>query len=204
MAQLNIAFSQSIANLDGLSALTYTTLAGAVQGAQLPVQNTAGEGASATVLQVSDTVIVASADEASPSVSTYSLVRLPTAAHVKKVTLNTVTIATAGAADFNVRFSDNQSDGTPTALQGTIPQISSANNKLFGAAQSILAGLGTDLTYANITNFPLGSENKPLWSVLGYTTDPGGFFDIVAYLTTAVTTGGTMQLRVDYCMPGAS
>jgi hypothetical protein len=200
MAQENIAFSQSIVNLDGLSASTFTTLAAAVQGATPTLTpNTSGEGAAASIQQITDLVTVVSADNTS---STYSFVRVPTQAHVKKVTLNTVSIASAGAADFNVRFSDSETDGTPVSLQGTVPQISSANNKLFGAAQSLLAAIGTNLTYANLTNYPLGSENKPLWSVLGYTTDPGGFFDIVAYVTTAITTGGTAQLVVDYTVPG--
>jgi hypothetical protein len=200
MAQENIAFSQSIANLDGLSALTFTSVP-TQNATPLLTPNTSGEGASAPLLTISDTVIVASGDNTS---STYSFVRLPTTAHVKKVLLNSVTIASAGAADFNVRFSDSQTDGTPVSLQSTVPQISSANNKLFGSAQSILAALNTDLTYANLTNYPLGSENKPLWLVLGYTTDPGGFFDIVAYVTTTVTTGGTLMLKVDYTVPGSA
>ena len=188
MAQASFLKSQSITNLDSTPV----------------VQNTSGEGGAASLLQVSDTVSPLSGDEITPSVSTYSFVRIPTNAHVKKVVLNSVSVASAGAADFNVRFSDSQVDGTSQSLQGTIPQISASNNKLFGAAQSILAGLNTDLTYANITNFPLGSINIPLWSVLGYTSDPGGWFDIVAYLTTAVTTGGTLELKVDYTVPGAT
>lgn len=209
MAQGNIAFSQSIANLDGLAALTYTTVALAVQNVNPVVQNTSGEGNGAMLLNVSDIVTVASGDEVTTTDSTYSFVRVPTSAHVKRVKFCSTGIASAGAADFNVRFSDSQNDGTSQALQGTVPQISAANNKLFGAAHSILAAdcpvtAPVDLTYANLTNFPLGSENKPLWSVLGYTTDPGGAFDIVAYLTTAVTTGGTALLSVDYVVPGAA
>lgn len=199
MAQANIAFSQSIVNADGLTAATFTALP--TQNVNPVIPNTSGEGASAPLLQISDIVTVASGDNTS---STYSFVRIPTTAHVKKVVMNSLTIASAGAADFNVRFSDSQTDGTPTGLQGTVPQISSANNKLFGAAQSILAGANTDLTYANVTNYPYGSENKPLWSVLGYSTDPGGQFDIVAYVTTGVTTGGTLMIKVDYTVPGSA
>jgi hypothetical protein len=202
MAQENIAFSQSIVNLDGLTAATFTTLAGAVQNVNPVVYNTAGEGAACTMKQISDTVTVASGDNTS---STYSFVRLPTNAHVKSVVLYSTGVASAGAADFNVRFSDSQTDGTPQALQGTVPQISSANNKLFGSAQSILAsGSPYTLTYANATNFPFGSENQPLWKVLGFTTDPGGAFDIVAYVTTGVTTGGTLLLKVEFSVPGSS
>ncbi len=206
MAQENIAFSQSIANLDnlpsvnGVTTLTYATLAAAVQG-NFPLQNTSGEGAAGLLKQVNDSVIIASGDNTS---STYSFVRIPTNAHVKSVVYYATSVATAGAADFNVRFSDSITDGTPTALQGTVPQISAANNQLFGAGQSLLAtSTGLVLTYANTTNYPLGSENKPLWSVLGFTTDPGGMFDIVAYVTTTVTTGGVGMLKVDYVMPGS-
>jgi hypothetical protein len=200
MTQTNIAFSQSIVNLDGLTAATFTSAP--TQASNPVVANTAGEGAQASLLTITDKVTVASGDNTS---STYSMVRIPTSAHVKSVKLYSFTIASAGAADFNVRFSDSTTDGTPTALQSTIPQISSANNKLFGAAQSILAsGSPYDLTYANATNFPPGSENQPLWQVLGYSTDPGGLFDIVAYVTTGVTTGGTMMLKVDYTVPGAA
>lgn len=200
MAQTNIAFSQSIVNLDGLTGLTFTSAP--TQNVNPVITNTSGEGAAAPVLEVSDTVTVVTVDNTS---SQYSFVRIPTSAHVKKVTLYSTGIASAGAADFNVRFSDSQTDGTPQGLQGTVPQISSANNKLFGAAQSILASSSPyDLTYANATNFPLGSENKPLWLVLGYTADPGGWFDIVAYVTTQVTTGGVAMLKVAFTVPGAA
>ena len=206
MAQENIAYSQSLVNLDGLNAATFTTVANATAGMVNPaVANTSAEGAAGTMKQITDKVTIASGDNTS---SQYHFVRLPTNAHVKKVTYRAVTVASAGAADFNVVFSDSIYDGTSTANQGTVPQISSANNKLFGSAQSLLAtssGTGSlDLTYANITNFPYGSENQPLWQVLGFTTDPGGKFDIVAYVTTTVTTGGTALLAVDYMVPGSS
>jgi hypothetical protein len=200
MAQENIAYSQSLVNLDGLNAATFTTPALATAGmVNQPLANTAGEGAPAGIKQVSDVVTVVSADNTS---SQYHFVRIPTNAHVKRVYLYSTGVATAGAADFNVVFSDSIYDGTSTANQGTVPQISAANNKLFGAAQSILAGT-LDLTYANIGHFPYGAENEPLWQVLGYATDPGGMFDIVAFVTTAVTTGGTLDLRVDFTVPGA-
>lgn len=185
MAQTSLLKSQSITNLDSTPVIT----------------NTSGEGASAPILEISDVVSPLSADAIG---STYSFVRVPTTAHIKSVKLYSTGVATAGAAAFNVRFSDSQVDGTPTSLQGTIPQISSANNNLFGAAVSILAVNGLDILYANITNYPYGSENQPVWAVLGYTADPGGFFDIVAIVTTAVTTGGTLDLKVSYSVPGSA
>ncbi len=129
--------------------------------------------------------------------STYKLVRLPINAMVKKVELYAA-CATAGAADFNAVFSDSTQDGTDAANQGTIPQIGGINNKLFGAAQSLIGGLAApvELTYANAANFPVGSEQKPLWAILGFSGDPGGFFDIQATVTTAITTGGIVFVRV--------
>jgi hypothetical protein len=197
MAQTSFVYSKSILNADG----------GTVVGNEATLYvnpslaNTASEGAVGNVLTVSDVVTIASGDSIG---SNYSFVRIPTSAHVKKVVLYSTGVATSGAADFDVRFSDSQTDGTPISLQGTVPQINGSDNKLFGAAQSLLAVNGHDLTYANIANYPYGSENKPLWAVLGFDTDPGGFFDIVANVTTAVTTGGSAMLRVDYSVPGAS
>lgn len=144
---------------------------------------------------VSDFVTAANGDSTS---STYKLVRIPTTAYVKKVLIRS-SIASAGSGDINVVFSDATDDGTSPANQGTIPQISSANNKLFGAAQSlVLSGADTDFTYANTTNFPAGSTEKQLWDVLGFTADPGGFFDIQINITTQVTTGGTVYCTVYY------
>ena len=113
-------------------------------------------------------------------------------------------VASAGAADFNVAFSDSTTDGTSSTNQGTIPQVSSANNKLFGAATAltgISATAGTDITFAN--TFTHENSKQPLWKVLGYTTDPGGYFDIQANVTTQITTGGIIAMRVTYTVrPG--
>lgn len=161
-----------------------------------PARPTAGMGAAARLRSIEGIVTANSGDAAT---STYRLVRLPTNAKVKRVELRGG-CATAGAADINIAFSDSTTDNTPANLQGTIPQVSAADNKLFGAAQSLTGGFGTatDITYANTTNFPAGSDTSPLWSVLGYTADPGGMFDIMATVTTAVTTGGPVEVRVEY------
>ncbi len=174
--------SQSITNLDSTPI----------------VMNTAGEGAPSPLVHVNDTLAVATTDSIG---STYKFVRIPTNAHVKNVWFDSVAIA-ALAGDVNVAFSDSAVDGTPVSLQGTIPQISAANNKLFGAAEALAAALHTNITHANITNYPLGSSNQPLWEVLGYASDPGGMFDIEVVSTTAATTGGTLGLHVEYCVPG--
>lgn len=156
----------------------------------------AGEGAAARVQSIEGFVTANTGDAAG---STYRMVRLPTNAKVKKVELRAACV-TAGAADVNVAFSDSTTDGTDAYLQGTIPQVSAANNKLFGAAQSLTGGINVpaDLTFANATNFPAGSRMQPLWQVLGFNSDPGGMFDILLVVTTAVTTGGAVAVRVEY------
>ena len=178
-----------------------TTLSQSITNADTvpPVFNTAGEGAQAPLLHINDIVTVAATDSIG---STYKLVRLPTGAHVKAVTLYSVGCTTM-TADIDVMFSDAPSDGTPTNLGGTIPQIAAANNKLFGAAESMAALPRTDVTHANATNYPLGSTNQPLWAVLGYASDPGGLFDIVLSTVVAPTVAGTVAAHVDYCVPGA-
>ena len=114
---------------------------------------------------VSGTVSPVSGDQVgngTTTVSTYNMVRVPSVAKIKNVWVES-TIAGAGSADLNIRWSDSTADGTTTTNQGTIPQISSANNKLFGSAMSLVA-IGrssasytlANFTYANVTNFPQG------------------------------------------------
>jgi len=55
----------------------------------------------------------------------------------------------------------------------------------------------TDKTNSGGT-YTIDKRGKQLWDALGLTSDPGGYFDIVAVVhTTDVTTGtGKMQIRV--------
>lgn len=156
---------------------------------------TTGEGKPAELKLVNDYVTAVSGDDTS---STYKLVRFPTYAKVKKVVIMSK-IASAGSGDVNVVFSDSTNDGTPANLQGTIPQVSNADNKLFGAAQSlVLSGANTDFTWKNTYTPPMA--NQHMWEALGYTSDPGGFFDIQINITTGVTTGGVVHCEVQYAV----
>jgi len=157
------------------------------------VANTTGEGSAAVLRSINDYVTPLSADSTS---SVYKIVRFPTNAKVKSVKIWSA-IATAGSGDINVAFSDSTVDGTPGAYQGTIPQISAANNKLFGAAQSLVSTLGAgplDKTFSG--TYTLLNKNQPMWQVLGFATDPGGFFDIQVNITTQITTGGVLGCEV--------
>lgn len=141
------------------------------------------------------------------SPSTYRLCRIPTNACVKHVLLTNAALSTSTAADIDVAFSDSTTDGTPSSLQGTIPQISAADNKLFGSATSLVsAAKNSDITFANV--FTTDHQNIPLWSVLnslgtlGWTADPGGFFDILVKTTQTVTAGGDIAIEVQYVCDG--
>src|SRR6266851_4599357 len=95
------------------------------------VNNTVGEGAPGHLRSVSDSV---TATTGVTSGSTYRIARFPTNAKVKHVWIGVDATVTTFTADIDVAFSDSTQDGTSAANQGTIPQISSADNKLFGAA----------------------------------------------------------------------
>lgn len=139
--------------------------------------------------------------------STYRLCRIPTNACVKQVLLTNAALSTSTAADIDVAFSDSTTDGTPAALQGTIPQVSAADNKLFGAAVSLVsAQKNQDQTFGG--TFTTDHQNTPLWQVLnslgslGWTVDPGGFFDILVKTTATVTAGGDIAIEVRYVVDG--
>lgn len=164
------------------------------------VANTIGEGAPGFLRQVSDFVLPVTGDD---TTSTYRLCRIPSTAKIKSVKIYS-TIASAGSGDVDLAFSDSTSDGTQAALAGGVVQITGpADNKLFGAAQSlVLAGVNTDFTFKG--TFTPAMQNQPIWKALvglgatQFSADPGGFFDIFVKITTAVTTGGILSAEVNY------
>jgi hypothetical protein len=203
--------SQSITNLDATPI----------------VPNTAGQGATGRRVEVDDFVTTTATGLQSAG-SSYRIVRIPTGAVIKSVTIATdksadVTASTAVLAlDVNLAFSDSTKDGTPANLQGLIPTTAntggtttlasySSPNKIFGTVKAVVTpavigpteyvfnGIGT--TY----NF-LGLTQQPLWQTFGFTdgrgspADPGGYFDLLVYVLTAATTGQACNLyaRVAY------
>lgn len=211
--------SQSITNLD----------------ATPTIPNTAGQGAPGRVVQVDDYVTCTVTGLQSTG-SFYKLCRIPTGAVIKSVTiasdkaLDTKPTAPTLALDFNLVFSDDTlpGDGTPTFLQGLVPQIGTAGttttlatysspNIVFGTTTVTTAGGGgggaaalgpTDIIFSGSrTNYPFSTLiNEPAWQWFGFTdgrgnpADPGGMFDLVAYVSTAAATGttGALYARVTY------
>lgn len=167
------------------------------------VINTIGEGAPGKEIVITDFVTTVSADDTS---STYRLVRIPTNAKVKDLKIYSA-IATAGSADIDVAFSDSTVDGTQQSLAGGIVQVTGpADNKLFGAAVSLVATIAAGPIVKNpfAGTFTPAHQNLPLWQVLvnlgatQFTADPGGFFDIYIKITTTITTGGVVSCELRY------
>jgi hypothetical protein len=169
------------------------------------IANTIGEG-SPGQLRCSNDFVTATVGDTNGSV--YRLCRIPVNAKVKRVVLTYLTASTAGATDIDVAFSDSLTDGTQpafAALANPVVQITGpVDNKLFGSATALTAALkNAEATFAN--TFTAQHQNLPLWQVLvnlgctQFTTDPGGFFDIVAKLTTTLTVAaGQFGAEVDY------
>jgi hypothetical protein len=171
---------------------------------------TIGEGAEGPLRMANDSVASASGDSIG---SIYRCVRVPTNAKVKRLTYSTTTAAAgAGAGDIDVAFSDSLTDGTQFALSqlaNPVVQTSGpADNKLFGAASTLITTSATHPPLIDATfqgTFTFAHQNLPLWQVLvnlgctQFLSDPGGFFDIVFKLTTAITVaGGNVNVMVDF------
>jgi hypothetical protein len=186
---------------------------------------TTGEGTYGTGKTASDFV---NPSASNTQWSTYRLCRFPTNAKVKHVWLWQSGIDTTTAAatmDFNVAFSDSTVDGTPVALQATIPSSkfdgtslafvsgtgystaynsTGTGNKLFGSGIAVLtsgAAQTVDLTFKN--TFTPTMRDDDMWDALGFTTtqglaaDPGGAFDILMVLAVAATTAKAGQVAIE-------
>lgn len=186
---------------------------------------TRGEGAPGHVWQQDDFV---SPTSANVQFSTYTLgPRIPTNAKIKTVKMYGKGIDTnateAFAVDVNLIFSDAPlggiaagmpiNDGTTSSNAGQIPTSAltgavtsitayASPNKMFGSAIKAVSNSGAfllqDITHANTFTFAM--RQLPIWDALGYTQDPGGFFNFFIVCTTASSTAaaGTLGLIVDY------
>ncbi len=180
---------------------------------------TAGEGVAGVYREVSDNIAVTASGMGSIG-STYRLCRFPTYARVKSVIIDLGNVDTGGATavfDVNVAFSDSPYDSTQTALQKLIPTTAltgatttiasySSPNKIFGtitAANNTTKYNNQQIWSGTLTNWFPGGRDLPLWDFLGFTNaisgyaqDPGGFFDILLYLSTAAATGAAASIGV--------
>jgi|SRR5271170_727880 len=161
------------------------------------VPNTTGEGAPGYLREVSGSVTPVAADAAG---STYQFCRVPSNAKIKSIWLVSQAQG-AGAIDIGVYYSDSTVDGTAPANQGLV--VPTTGKTFFASQVSLASAVSGDETFQNQATagaYNASLMNTQLWSALGLTADPGGFFDIVGTVdTTAVTTGGGLAgLSVRY------
>jgi len=187
----------------------------------------AGQGAVANLYEVDDYCAATAAGLGTVG-SYYRMVRFPTTTIIKGFDFYTDqavdTSATASLQfDFNIAFSDSTIDGTPVNLQGLVPTTAntgatttlatySSPNKMFGAGvvqpsanatwpltNYWLKGMGANYTLQAITQ-------QPLWQTFGFTDgggrncNPGGNFDMVAYVAVVAGTAhlGNLGAKVSY------
>lgn len=122
--------------------------------------------------------------------STLRIARLHSSWRVSQV-LVWCTAITSAAADFGLY------DIASTASGAVV------DADFFASAQSLAAVLnGADVTHeAGGTGAHFGDLSKaeqPLWQVLGLTSDPGKYYDLVATLTAAATADGALFASVRY------
>lgn len=162
---------------------------------------TGGQGGPGRLHCVNGFITTVASDAAG---STYRLVRLPSTAVVKQVLFASEAQA-AGKVQLSVYYSDSTNDGTQQSLAGLVVPTTGAGffsddiDCASAVAQADYTSFGTSGTGAN--GYTLDKRNKHLWDALGLTSDPGGFFDIVAVVhTTAITTGAArMGVCVYFC-----
>jgi hypothetical protein len=153
---------------------------------------TAGEGGMASLLSITGNVtgIAASSIDA-----TYQFVRVPSNCKIKQLLFRSAAQA-VGTMDMGLYYATDGEGGKPTSLL----VANTINRTLFSSATSVAAASGQiDLLATATTSFTAVMQNQPLWQAAGLASDPGGYFDIVGSLATALTTGtGIMSLTVNY------
>lgn len=157
------------------------------------VANTMGEGGPAALK--SNTGIATGVASSSID-ATYQMVRVPSNCKIKRITFQSQSQA-VGITDIGLYYATDGMGGQPTSLL-----VAAAINRTFFATAISLV---TTVQPTDVTNNPITTtytpdkRNQPLWQAAGLASDPGGNFDIVLSLTTAITTGGgIMAMMVDY------
>jgi hypothetical protein len=155
------------------------------------VSNTAGEGAAAPLKSVSAfcTTVASGSQDA-----TYQFVRVPSNAKIKRIDFESQAQA-AGTLDIGVYYATDGVGGKPTALLAA----NAIDQDFFASAVAVTSlSQPTNVVNESGTN-TIDKRNMPLWQAVGLTADPGGFFDIVGTIGTAITTGAAMWgMTVDY------
>lgn len=121
--------------------------------------------------------------------SKYKLCSIPSNAVVKQVLLSCDSLGTAGAVDIGIYQTTDNGGAVVDA-------------DFFASAQSLTSALAnSDVTFeANGAgaSYDKSMVEKPLWLAMGLTADPKRDYDVVATVTTATISAGTLSLQVSY------
>lgn len=158
------------------------------------VANTSPNGAKYDSQKYSDSVTVTAAGIAA-SGSTYKMVRVPTNAYLKHVSLFADSAldtnnSPALTIDVGVYYSDSTTDGTPVALQGT-----AVADNVIADAFALHAAVSAIALEAGF--WTSAKRKQPLWQAAGLSADPGGKFDIVVTVETGAGTGAAVAFTLD-------
>lgn len=125
--------------------------------------------------------------------STYAMVRIPSNAHVKRVTWEAAAM-TQGPFDVGLSYSTSTIDGTIPDNQGDV-----IDADFFASATSAASAVvcGTDITNESGT-YTVAKRYKQIWDAVGLSSDPGGYFDVVFTSTNTITVGALMMCEVFY------
>lgn len=180
---------------DALKSASITSLdAVASSGAPIAIP-TAGAGSKRRVCDTRDFVTPTAAGLADTG-SKYKVVRVPTNAKVKKVTLIADAALDSGspslAVDVGAYYSDSTTDGTPAANQGT--NVNSGKNDFI--ANAAFAQGASTLVISSDGTWGAANKQKALWDALGLSTDPGGNFDIVMAVHVAANTAASHAVEM--------
>ncbi len=147
------------------------------------VANTAGEGGPGSLkcVEGSATTVASGSTDA-----TYQFVRVPSNCKIKKVFFESGAQA-AGTVDIGVYYATDGEGQKPTSLLAAAAIDQDFFASLIAVTSAVVI---TDITNESGT-YTQALRTQPLWQALGLGSDPGGYFDIVGTIVTAITTGAT-------------
>lgn len=118
--------------------------------------------------------------------SKYIMCTLPSNARVSSILIYLDAITTC-AADFGL-------------YQTTANGSAVVDADFFASAQSLASAsaLGIEVAHEATGTYDIDDAEKPLWSALGLSSDPGIGYDLVATLTAAAGSAGTLSVKAKY------
>lgn len=154
--------------------------------------NQTGKGARGNDINIDDFVTISAGASVG---STYRILRLRSNDMIKALVAEWEAM-TAGKVNLSVYYSDSVNDGTAPANQGVI--VPTTGDQFF-ASDIDLSSAGVPQGVLNESgNNPIANRYKQFWDALGLTSNPGGYFDIVAVVhTTVVTAAGKFRLKAE-------